>query len=365
MTTQLKDRTYRWETMSDADAFLRTCDLDAMLSEPRYLFRSRVVASTPLGRAALLVLRQGVAPQRAFVQLVDRAELSEIAGAGALLETCLTLTNDWELRGKCRRSAALLGLLLRVGIATASEWLIVHASSRLHNVIKRHPDVARYAMDPVSLRQVRRAWCRADLKSSGSHPVHVRSIRPRPAAANGPLHRAEHQAEIESFFGEIVMYERLLMVGEDASLPQFTPLAKERTLFRLLELYAESPVCGVETCVRGLDLISSWALSVSAAPCRASRVDRVAQLAIFFTNQLAAAGSKRADSRLSERLEVAVHVLRHRWSGDPAARPLANLLAQVRVNLEDGTPEHAGLRQAVVAPAAMPESPATRPYISA
>jgi hypothetical protein len=365
MTTQLKNRTYRWENMAEADAFLRTCDLDAMSSEPRYLFRSRVVASTPLGRAALLVLREGVAPQRAFVQLLDRADMSEIAGAGALLEACLTLSNDWEMRGKCRRSAALLGLLVRVGVATASEWLIVHSASRLHNIIKRHPEVARFGMDPVSLRQIRKAWCRADLKSSGSHPVHVRSIRPAPAAANGPLHRTERRAELECFFGEIVMNERLLMVAEDATAQQFTPLNKERTLFRLMELYAEAPVCGVETCMRGLELVANWALSVSPVPCRSSRVDRVAQLAIFFSNQLAAAGSKRSNDMLMERLDTAVHVLRHRWNGDSAARPLSNLLSTVRreLGVMVQAMHYAQRPLPLSVPLVMPDAPATRPYI--
>lgn len=359
MTTQREDRQYRWETMLDADAFLRTCDLDAMLPEPRYLFRSRVVASTPLGRAAMLVLRQGVAPQRAFVQLIDRTDLSEIVGAGALLETCLTLSNDWEMRGKARRSAALLGVLLRIGVATSSEWLIVHSASRLHNVIKRHPEVARFAMDKMSLRQVRKAWCRADLKSSGSHPVHVRSIRPDQAHHDGPLHRADRQAELETFFGEIVMYERLLSMGEGADLPQFTPLAKERTLFRLLELYAESPVCGVETCIRGLDLVAGWALSVSATPARIARVERVAQLAEFFANQLAAAGARRATEMLGERLEVAVHVLRHRWNNDAAVGPLAGLLSEIRREFGVAVQTQPWKN----APSPMPEAPATRPYM--
>lgn len=348
MTTQLQDRHYRWDNMLEAEVFLRSCELDAMPPEPRHLFRSRVVAATPLGRAALLVLRQGQTPERAFLTLLEHSDLSDIAASRGFLETCLTLSNDWEIRGKCRRSAALLGLLVRVGVATANDWLIVHAASRLHNVTKRNPGTACFAMAPLSLRQIRQAWCRADLRSSGSHPVHVRSIQPASHLSDTGLHRAERRVEAETFFEGVVLHERLLQEDEPAA--QFTPLARERSLFRLMELYAESPVCGVESCVRGLDLVSAWAVSVSSVPCRASRVQRVAQLAEFFASRLAAAGFKGAMTTLAERLDSAVHVLRHRWNADPASRPLAALLAEVRCDLDRTIPLRHNTDDALIAP---------------
>ena len=303
----------------DVNAHLDGLELEAMTPAERHEARRMWIERTPLGRAAQQVLGGECSASGAFVSLLSALDLASVQGATALLESCLTLSNDWEVRGDARRAAAMLGVLLRLGIATADEWLIVHSTSRLHNVLKRHPETAQVSMEPGSLRDIRRAWCRADLRSSGAHPVQLQPIQAKHSTDGAPLHRVSREAELESFWGEVVMYERLVTMDERRRPAEVSPLAVERAVLRLLQMYVGAPHCSVEVCIRGLELLVLWSMVCVPSSDHSTRAARVCAYGETLCEQLNLAGIENARTMIEERLEVVVRVLQGREGLDSDA----------------------------------------------
>lgn len=301
---------------------------DLPLDEVHHI-HERILQVGPFAHSLRQLLSQTLSPEQIFQELLDQTPLQELVDSTRVLGSHLALASGWESRGEVRRSAAMFGLLLRLGLASGNEDLIARSSARLDVILQCQPEFAALSMEHARIELLRKSW---RLWGASQHTNH-----PRMLARLAERFQQDEEPSQERLLGEIAIWERLL-VGAGRS-PQsghaqaVTPCQRSRALLRLIELYHKIAPTMREVAQRGLDLLPRWAAACRHRPALPVQTWSLMEYASDFELSLRQAGSTRSRARLTEHLNSVYLLLSQRWPREMAVGQLCLWLGQLRREL--------------------------------
>jgi hypothetical protein len=293
--------------------------LGGLETQRRRAFLVQVLELGPLGDAMEQLLGQRFAPAQVFQSLMDRHAPEVLLECGRVIDLHVELSAHWEAEGEYRQAAALLGLLLRLGLASGSERLTSHGVERLGHLLVVRPEYAALSMEPRLVMALSRAWRVGQDQHALEQLAEVLEQRPRPEASDQ-----------EILLERLVISERLLSTQARNASHSASHQHRPEILLRLLDLCEQGSALLPELARRGLDLLPRLGAAWRHRPTFPLQFMHLMVTAQAFAMTLERAGSATARQVLMGRLLEQYRALAPKWAGHPSMAGLVLHLARQR-----------------------------------
>jgi hypothetical protein len=285
--------------------------------------QERVLEVGPLRGGLARLLKGAGTPEQIFQEVLDQSALEDLVESRRVMGMHVALAARWESEGDLRRSAAMFGLLLRLGLAGGQEELIARSAARLDVILQCQPEQVGLSMRHGQIEQLRRAW-RLGTSHQAMQPVMLTRLAEQ--------FQGQGEVSTERALGEIAVWERLLS-GQNRNAQEVTPSQRSRALLRLLELYHLVAPSLREVARRGLELLPRWAAACRHLPALPVQTWDVLRYAADFERLLREAGSTQSRALQGERLAAVYELLAQKWPRHLVLGQLCLWLGQIRREL--------------------------------